>query len=247
MLFTTLLSAAALVGVSLAQTPQGFTPSVNTKLDVIFNSTVVKKPGELLTKALTASQPQIAIANASATETFMFVMLDLDVPGQGSNATRRTLLHAMVTDFKATTQQVLSPSVTNGKLLVSSQKGPATYIGPGPPATDTIPHRYVQLLFQQPANLNVKATDFANNQARFSFEINAFMKTNGIKAPVAGNFFTVDGKASGGAGGAGATGSRSASAGLPKSTLQPFTGAVGRTGVSVGLAGLVGGLALLGL
>jgi hypothetical protein len=34
-----------------ATTPKGFTPSVNTKLELFFNTTSVKTPGELLPKA----------------------------------------------------------------------------------------------------------------------------------------------------------------------------------------------------
>lgn len=51
MLFTSSLLVAALVGVAQAQTPKGFTPSVEKQLDVLYNGTAVKKPGELLTKA----------------------------------------------------------------------------------------------------------------------------------------------------------------------------------------------------
>ena len=50
MFFASIL-VAALVGVAQAQTPKGFTPSVNSKLDVLFNSTAVSEPGKLLTKA----------------------------------------------------------------------------------------------------------------------------------------------------------------------------------------------------
>ena len=42
---------AALAGVAQAQTPQGFKPAVNTKLDVMFNTSMVMEPGQLLTKA----------------------------------------------------------------------------------------------------------------------------------------------------------------------------------------------------
>lgn len=42
---------AALVGIAQAQTPQGFTPTVDTKLNVMFNNTVVANPGELLPKS----------------------------------------------------------------------------------------------------------------------------------------------------------------------------------------------------
>jgi hypothetical protein len=47
------VAALASIAQAQAQTPKGFTPSVNTKLDVIFNSTTVKTPGELLSKAST--------------------------------------------------------------------------------------------------------------------------------------------------------------------------------------------------
>lgn len=175
------------------------------------------------------------MANMSAT--YMFVMLDLDVPPAEGSTTRRVLLHAMNTGFKAT-QQKISGSAT---LLASTDKGPAAYIPPGPPPTDTIPHRYVQLLFQQPADLNVQASDFQETSARFNFDINAFMTKNKISAPLAGNFFMVDGRASATAQG---TAAASGSGGLPGSTPQPFTGAGEKYGVSAGVAGLLGGLAV---
>jgi hypothetical protein len=57
MYITSSIVVAALASIAQAQaqaqTPKGFTPSVNTKLDVIFNSTTVKTPGELLSKAST--------------------------------------------------------------------------------------------------------------------------------------------------------------------------------------------------
>ena len=205
---TSFLVAAAAVGLAQAQgvTPSGFTPAAKTQLDLIFNSTKVEKPGQMLSKAACASEPQLALPSSavSMSDTYVFVMLDLDVPGQGNNATRRVLLHAMNSGFKATKQSVAGGAV----LLASSEKGPATYIPPGPPATDTKAHRYTQLLFKQPETLKVTAKDFANMQARLNFDIASFAKTNGLGEPIAGNFFMVDGKASGGAGGA--TGTRGA-------------------------------------
>ncbi|KAJ4993539.1 hypothetical protein SVAN01_01087 [Stagonosporopsis vannaccii] len=242
MYLATSLFVAGLASLAHAQsvTPAGFTPSANSKLDVFFNSTMVKTPGEILAKADTASQPKIAVARAMAnmSATYMFVMLDLDVPPEEGSTSRRVLLHAMNTGFKATQQQI-SGSAT---LLASTDKGPAAYIPPGPPPTDTIPHRYVQLLFQQPADLNVQASDFKDTSARINFDINAFMTKNKVNAPLAGNFFMVDGRASATAKG---TASASGSGGLPGSTTQPFTGAAERYGLSPGMAGLLGGLALI--
>lgn len=42
---------AGVVGIAQAQTPQGFKPAVNTNLELLFNTTKVTKPGEMLTKA----------------------------------------------------------------------------------------------------------------------------------------------------------------------------------------------------
>jgi hypothetical protein len=190
-------------------------------------------------------------------DTFMFVMLDLDVPPEQGKTARRVLLHAMNTGFKAT-QQKASGSAT---VLASKQKGPAMYLPPGPPATDTVAHRYVQLLFREPATLQVKASDFANTTARFNFDINKFMTENALGAPVAGNFFMVDGRANSTAeggngngngngnarqsGNARPSGSATRSAGMPRNTTVPFEGAAGRLEVSHGLVGVLGGLALL--
>ncbi|KAF2646562.1 PEBP-like protein [Massarina eburnea CBS 473.64] len=235
MYFTSSLLVAALLGVAQAQTPSGFKPEVKAKLDVMFNSTAVSAPGKLLTKAETGSQPQIAVAGnaVNGSGMYMFVMMDLDVPGQGTNTTRRVLLHAMNTGFKASSQKISSGST----LLTSTEKGPAAYIAPGPPATDTMPHRYVEMLFAQPDDLAVKATDFADTSARIGFDLDSFMTKNKLGMPLAANFFTVDGKAS-----AASTPARSGSAGMPKSTAAPFTGSARAVDFSLGLAGVLGGL-----
>jgi hypothetical protein len=162
----------------------------------------------------------------------MFVMLDLDVPPAGGNSSRRVLLHAMNTGFKASSQSVQG---TNGSvLLTTTESGPASYLGPSPPASDTIPHRYVELLFQQPASLSVQASQFADTSARIGFDINSFMSQNGLSQPLAGNFFTVDGRAVGAA-----SGTATSSGGISRNTLQPFEGAAPKVGLDLGL-GIMG-------
>ncbi|CAO2647312.1 Nn.00g082340.m01.CDS01 [Neocucurbitaria sp. VM-36] len=240
MYFSSSIILATVIGFVQAQTPSGFTPQVNTKLDVLFNSTMVATPGQQLTKSGTASQPQIAVSSALASrnESFIFVMLDLDVPPTQGNTTRRVLLHAMNTGFKATQQRINGTAV----LLASPEKGPAAYLPPGPPATDTVAHRYVQLLFRQPAKLDVAQSAFANTQDRINFNIASFASENGLSAPIAANFFRVDGRA-----GAGATGTATGTGGIARNTLQPFEGGAEQLGFSHGLVGLVGGLALFAL
>ncbi|KAF2021326.1 PEBP-like protein [Aaosphaeria arxii CBS 175.79] len=247
-MFTSTVFLLALAGIARAQTPQGFTPSVNTKLDVFFNSTSVATPGQRLKKATTASQPQLALpatANVSSSDSYIFVMIDLDVPPAEGQTTRRTILHAMITDFKATSQAVGS---SGSRLLASQEKGPAAYIGPSPPATDSTPHRYVELLFQQPAQeLSVSEADFEDIQSRIGFEIEQFAQQNGLGEPLAANFFTVSGQPGGGASGtAGSFGTATGSGGIVRNTLAPeeFEGRAGRVDFSLGFAGLVGGLVL---
>lgn len=64
MQFSTPLILALMVWLVRAQTPAGFTPRVNTKLEVDFNATAVKTAGQELEKARTfpimVSQPILA-------------------------------------------------------------------------------------------------------------------------------------------------------------------------------------------
>lgn len=249
---------AGLVGLAQAQVPSGFTPQATTKLEVIFNSTMVNTAGQQLAKACkspdiptqiailtclaAATQPQLALSSAmiDASQTYMFVMLDLDVPPADGSTERRTLLHCMNTGFKATKQQLMGAAT----LLASSEKGPAPYIPPGPPATDTVAHRYVELLFPQPASLNIQASAFAGVQDRIGFDIQSFMSQNGVSAPLAANFFRVDGRISATASGTGSATVASGAAATPTGTPQPFTGAAGEISVPYGTAGLLSGVAL---
>jgi hypothetical protein len=177
----------------------------------------------------------------------MFMMLDLDVPPAENSSDRRVLLHSLTTGFKMTSQTVGGTA----KLLASTSDGPAPYIGPGPPATDTIPHRYVQLLFNEPTTLKAKASDFSDTSARIGFDLAKFMQTENLQAPLAGNFFTVDGRATAGGAVASGTGRSGGTAAtgtgmMPKNTLQPFLGAGEkvRSDKAMALAGLLGGLTL---
>ena len=174
---------------------------------------------------------------AKATDTYMFVMIDLDVPPAEGSTQRRTLLHCMNTGFKATKEQIGGAAT----LLASPDKGPSNYIPPGPPATDTIAHRYVQLLFAQPANLSVAKTEVSD---RVGFDIVAFMTKHNLAAPMAGNFITVDGRINGSVTAA-ATGT--GTKGSPKASGTPpmqFQGAAGELSVPYGMVGKLGALAL---
>jgi hypothetical protein len=182
----------------------------------------------------------------SESDMYMFVMLDLDVPPANGTTERRVLLHCMNTGFRATKQQ-LSGAAT---LLASQQTGPAAYLPPNPPPVDTVAHRYVELLFQQPPNFSVSESAFANVQNRINFDVEAFMAENGVSAPLAANFFHVDGRADPASASSPATAATAAGTGsgaMPSNTLVPFEGAAGKANVPVRTATQLGGLALFAL
>ncbi|EUC34852.1 hypothetical protein COCCADRAFT_35551 [Bipolaris zeicola 26-R-13] len=258
MFFSTSILAIAIAGLVQAQAPPGFTPEAANKLEVIFNSTMIDTPGQLIPRAAAATQPRLALSSAliNMNEQYMFIMLDLDVPPANGTTERRVLLHCMNTGFRATRQQLSGAA----RLLASSQTGPAAYLPPNPPPVDTVPHRYVELLFKQPSNLSVSESTYANVQNRINFDIEAFMSDNGVDAPLAANYFHVDGRA----GAASATGSSASVSGAPaaatgaspsgtgagaapSSTLVPFEGAAGKASVPVRTAAQLGGLALFAL
>ena len=173
-------------------------------------------------------------------DTYMFVMLDLDVPPAADSTQRRVLLHCMNTGFKATKQEIGGAAT----ILSSSEKGPASYISPRPPAVDTKAHRYVELLFKQPSNFSVSASTFADMSARINFDTEAFMSKNGLSAPVAANFFLVDGRA------ANTTATKPTGTGagsMPSNTVEPFKGSAEKASVSFGTAAQLGWLARFAL
>jgi hypothetical protein len=49
--FSTSVLVAGLFGLAQAQVPSGFTPQATTKLEVIFNTTMVQTAGQQLAKA----------------------------------------------------------------------------------------------------------------------------------------------------------------------------------------------------
>ncbi|KIH91005.1 hypothetical protein SPBR_02021 [Sporothrix brasiliensis 5110] len=174
---------AAAVGLVSAQTPDGFTPSVATHLDVTFGSKAVSPSGTSLAKEETAKLPTIGFAGANATETYLFVMIDLDVP---SGTTRNTLLHAMIQDFK-----VGSGGATT---LTSAATSPASYMGPAPPKENPAhPHHYVEVLFVQPAGFAVPASQASVVKSRIGFKLADFATAAHLGEPVAANYFMVTG------------------------------------------------------
>lgn len=70
-----ILSALALASVSAAQTPAGFTPAVEQKLEVTFGTKSVT-PGLALTKQETSRQPTIGLS-IPANGTYLWMMIGM--------------------------------------------------------------------------------------------------------------------------------------------------------------------------
>lgn len=106
-------------------------------------------------------------------------MIDLDVPRQNARVTN---LHWMATNVDISTAAPAIPA-TGGT-------GGTSYKQPSPPAGDT-PHRYIYLMYNQPANFVVPAQFMNLDKMRLGFDVNAFAMASGLGAPVAANFITV--------------------------------------------------------
>jgi len=170
-------------------------------------------------------------------------MIDLDVP---RNNSRVTILHWFEPNVRVT-------SATDNTLLIPAANGSgASYLQPSPPVGD-IPHRYVFLLFAQPANFTVPSQFAAINppastQARIGFNINDFVAAAGLGQPLAANYITVQNTT----GAATATGSGAATAtgaGASQTSVVAFQGmgapAMGSNGWKIMAAGAAGTLGAL--
>jgi phosphatidylethanolamine-binding protein len=96
----------------------------------------------------------------------------------------------MISGFKAGAQ--ITDSGVH--VLTSTSTTPKAYIGPGPPPeTPPYAHRYVELLYEQPAGFAVPASEANQVRAGIGFDIGTFAKAAGLAAPIAANYFNVTG------------------------------------------------------
>lgn len=105
----------------------------------------------------------------------------------GAAGSRVVNLHALLQDFKPSTQ------TTNGThILTTSATGPASYQAPAPPAeTPAHPHKYIFLLYEQPASFTVPSSQKSAVQKRIGFNYTTFATDAGLKDPVRANYLQV--------------------------------------------------------
>ncbi|KAF8858629.1 PEBP-like protein [Acephala macrosclerotiorum] len=173
------LSSLLVAGVTLAQTPPGFSPNVTAHLDVIFPSTTIT-PGLQMQKAAVASMPTIG-TQTELTGTYVYFMIDIDLPSITTGGPRGMFKSAGT--LKGTTH-----------VLTSKDTGPSSYFGTSPPSeTPAHPHYYIELLFEQPANFAVPSVMKSQVSSRLNFNVTQFIDLAGLKDPVAANYFMVTG------------------------------------------------------
>ncbi|KAL2269014.1 hypothetical protein VTJ83DRAFT_3860 [Remersonia thermophila] len=192
----TVAAALLLAGLAAAQTPPGFVPEVNEKLEIVFGDKVVQTPGESLARAETARQPTLGTRDAPlAGESYLWVMIDLDVPGNFQNpssAPRRTNLHALITGLVPSAAAHPDANGIYPLVPASPSPGPVAYVGPGPPPeTPPHPHKYVSLLYETAPGFAVTREQVGPT---FGFDLAAFVERVGIaEAPVRAGYFNVTG------------------------------------------------------
>ncbi|KAJ3770991.1 phosphatidylethanolamine-binding protein [Lentinula raphanica] len=167
---------AALVPELLAS----FDPS--SILTINFDGVGDVSPGQALTQDQVAPTPTIKItaANSSVdlTGNFTLAMVDADIVGADeSNITRHWLENSV--------------TVSDGQVSNSSATAITSYAGPAP-ASGSGPHRYVVILYQQPASFSPPSDLSQPNLGVSKFDLNGYVKDSQLGAVVAANYFTVE-------------------------------------------------------
>ncbi|KAG4434614.1 hypothetical protein IFR05_009907 [Cadophora sp. M221] len=186
-----LLAPIAFAATALAQTPPSFNPNVTSTLQVKFGSKSVT-PGLALTKAETAKIPTIGTSDEALNGTYIFFMIDLDVPGSlvgGAAGSRVTNLHCLLTGFTSSTMATNSLYT-----LTTKDTSPKAYVGPAPPVENPpYAHKYVEILYPQPAGFKVPSTQTSAISKGIGFNLTTFVSEAKLGSPVRANWFSVTG------------------------------------------------------
>ncbi|KAI9056532.1 PEBP-like protein [Trametes sanguinea] len=154
-------------------------------LDNTTGTSVNVTPGANLTREQNALRPQVFLTTndtSLAQQTFVLAMVDPDAPTP-QNPTAAQIRHLLAPGIQA------NGSVTSGAALVNNTPAISDFLRPTPPAGSD-PHRYILLLFVQPANFTTVAPQFVNSSTPVNnFNISLFAQEVGLGSPIAGNFF----------------------------------------------------------
>jgi phosphatidylethanolamine-binding protein (PEBP) family uncharacterized protein len=119
-------------------------------LRVHYTNITVTKPGSSFGKPDVATAPTLSVSSSitkSANTKYIAITLDLDAPAPSFNVAS-PILHWLQAHLTIEGQ----PDADGFAKLVSSEKPAAPYLPPNPPFFSTA-HRYVFMLWEQPADL----------------------------------------------------------------------------------------------
>ncbi|KAI0977604.1 phosphatidylethanolamine-binding protein [Xylaria arbuscula] len=185
---TSIVSALILAGVVSAQTPAGFVPAVTEKLEVTFGSKNVETGGQPLTKTDTARQPTIGLSGP-ANGTYIWMLIDLDAYEPRVNEFREPQ------GWNASDVSPHRAPGLQGQRGSFSRRRPVSWFAPAPAAeTPPHPHRYTNLLWEQPSNWQIPsaANTMLQNQ-KLGFDVTKFITAAGLSNPIAANYFNETG------------------------------------------------------
>jgi Phosphatidylethanolamine-binding protein len=195
-----LLAVMPLIGVAFSQTPSGFSPAVDTGLNISYSRVDVSKAGELLPKSGThdletdktnksdvKTAPNITVPTTlGANSTGLIIMMDLDmtVPNATTNSGYTTFLNWLATDIDLSVNPIAIPDGQG-----------APYYPPSPPGNSSA-HRYIFLLFSQPSNFSFplsyqKISPPLTTSSRMGFDLAAFAIASNLDLPIAADWITV--------------------------------------------------------
>ncbi|KAL1741406.1 phosphatidylethanolamine-binding protein [Schizophyllum fasciatum] len=160
---------------------------VNFTNPELANSSVLVEPGAVLTRDQTKFLPSFFISNHTAedaAQTYIVVQVDPDAHTP-QNPDVAQVRHLLAGNFTADGDVAGDPL-----LLANSSAAISEWRRPSPPAGSD-PHRYVILLYPQPANFTASSVAHLVNASSSAtlFNINDFAEATGLGLPVAGTYF----------------------------------------------------------
>ncbi|KAL4996646.1 phosphatidylethanolamine-binding protein [Aspergillus recurvatus] len=146
------------------------------------------RPGQYIRRADAQSPPQLSFRGLSPSKTYMVVGLDIDAPFP-SFGVLGPILHWIQPGLQPT------PSERDPSVYTLNTTAPfvANYIAPAPPPGSS-PHRYIFILYEQPAAF--KGEKYAppngqnlGNMHRMRYNLDAWEKEIGLGSILAANYF----------------------------------------------------------
>jgi len=150
----------------------------------------VDAPGHEYTMNQTHVEPRFwltPVTESFTNQTFVLIAVDPDAPSR-ANPFRAEVRHLLASvRFRGKKAKKGEPT-----LLVNATQPLTPYLGPAP-AVNTGWHRYMFVVYEQPANFFDIVDHNITQEARIYFNVSTFAKQMGLGNPIAGTFFSVSG------------------------------------------------------